>query len=253
MTVLTGTVALVTGASSGIGAVTARALASEGASISLVARRRDRLSALTDEIVAAGGRALAVPADVTDAEQVAAAVATTVDEWGRLDTLVNNAGLLRMGDAADAALTDWDALVSVNIHGVLYTTRAALPHLIAAAADSPRGVADVVTISSTGGRVARAGTAVYSLTKFGVNAFSEGIRQELIGKRVRVGIVAPGTVETEIYDHLDPQALTAQQARTAGMVKLRPEDIADAVMYMVTRDRRVAVNEILVRAAEQTW
>nr|WP_090273720.1 SDR family NAD(P)-dependent oxidoreductase [Mycolicibacterium komanii]CRL66593.1 clavaldehyde dehydrogenase [Mycolicibacterium komanii] len=253
MTVLSQTVALVTGASSGIGAATARALATEGASIALVARRRDRLSALADEIAAAGGKALAVPADVTDAEQVAAAVATTVNEWGRLDTLVNNAGLLRMGDAAEAPLADWEALVSVNIHGVLNATRAALPHLIAAAADSPRGVADVVTISSTGGRVARPGTAVYSLTKFGVNAFSEGIRQELIGRRVRVGIVAPGTVETEIFDHLDPQALTAQQTRTAGMVKLRPEDIADAVAYMVTRDRRVAVNEILVRAAEQTW
>lgn len=253
MTALAGTVALVTGASSGIGAATARALAAEGASIALVARRRDRLSSLADEIVAAGGKALVACADVTDAQQVAAAVATTVDQWGRLDTLVNNAGLLRMGTAAEAPLADWDDLVAVNVHGVLYATRAALPHLIAAAADSPRGVADVVTISSTGGRVARPGTAVYSLTKFGVNAFSEGIRQELIGNRVRVGIVEPGTVETEIFDHLDPQALTAQQARTAGMVKLRPEDIADAVTYMVTRDRRVAVNEILVRAAEQTW
>lgn len=253
MTVLSGTVALVTGASSGIGAATARALAAEGASVALVARRRDRLIELADEIAAAGGRALAAPADVTDAEQVAAAVATTVGEWGRIDTLVNNAGLLRMGDAAEAPLSDWEALVSVNIHGVLYATRTALPHLIAAADDSPRGVADVVTISSTGGRVARPGTAVYSLTKFGVNAFSEGIRQELIGKRVRVGIVEPGTVETEIFDHLDPQALTAQQARTAGMVKLKPEDVADAVAYMVSRDRRVAVNEILVRAAEQTW
>ncbi|VEG43809.1 clavaldehyde dehydrogenase [Mycolicibacterium flavescens] len=253
MTALARTVALVTGASSGIGAATARALAAEGASVALVARRRDRLSALADDIAAAGGRALAVPADVTDADQVAAAVAMTVDEWGRLDTLVNNAGLLRMGAAAHAPLADWDALVSVNIRGVLYATRAALPPLIAAAADSPRGVADIVTISSTGGRVARPGTAVYSLTKFGVNAFSESIRQELVGNRVRVGIVEPGTVETEIFDHLDSQALTAQQARTSGMVKLRPEDIADAVTYMVTRDRRVAVNEILVRAAEQTW
>lgn len=253
MTALAGTVALVTGASSGIGAATARALAVEGASIALLARRCERLRAVAGEIEEAGGRALVVPADVTDADQVAGAVATTVDEWGRLDTLINNAGLLRMGVAAEAALPDWDALVSVNIRGVLYATRAALPHLIAAAADSVRGVADVVTISSTGGRVARPGTAVYSLTKFGVNAFSEGIRQELIGNRVRVGIVEPGTVETEIFDHLDPQALTAQQARTAGMVKLRPEDVADAVRYMVTRDRRVAVNEILVRAAEQTW
>jgi NADP-dependent 3-hydroxy acid dehydrogenase YdfG len=250
---LAGTVALVTGASSGIGAATAHALAAQGAAVALLARRADRLADLKAEIEATGGAALATPADVTDAEQVAAAVAETVGELGRLDTLVNNAGLLRMGDAAQAPLADWDALISVNVQGVLYATRAALPHLIAAASDSPRGVADVVMISSTGARVARPGTAVYSLTKFGVNAFSEGIRQELIGKRVRVGIVEPGTVETEITEHLSPQALAAQQERTAGMVKLQPDDIADAVVYMVTRDRRVAINEILVRAAEQTW
>lgn len=253
MTALAGTVALVTGASSGIGAATARALAAEGAAVALLARRRDRLTALADEITGGGGPGGAVTADVTDSEQVTAAVAATVEACGRLDVLVNNAGLLRMGPAAQAPLGDWDDLVSVNVRGVLYTTHAALPHLIAAAADSLRGVADVVTISSTGGRVARPGTAVYSLTKFGVNAFSEGIRQELIGSRVRVGIVGPGSVETEITDHLDADALAAQRARTAGVLKLEPEDVADAVTYMVTRNRRVAVNEILVRAAEQTW
>jgi len=250
---LSGTVALITGASSGIGAATARALAAEGAAVALLARRADRLEELKAEIDAAGGTAMTTPTDVTDAEQVAAAVAATVAELGRLDTLVNNAGLLRMGEAAQASLTEWDDLVSVNVNGVLYAAHAAIPHLIAAAADSPRGVADLVTISSTGGRVARPGTAVYSLTKFGVNAFSEGIRQELLGKRVRVGLIEPGTVQTEIMDHLDSQAQRAQSQRTAGMVKLWPEDIADAVVYMVTRDRRVAVNEMLVRSAEQTW
>jgi NADP-dependent 3-hydroxy acid dehydrogenase YdfG len=247
------TVALVTGASSGIGAATAQALAAEGAAVALLARRADRLAGVQADIEAAGGRAMFVAADITDATQVNDAVAAVVGEWGRLDTLVNNAGLLRMGDADTAPLQDWDDLVTVNVQGVLYATHAALPHLIAAATDSPRGVADLVTISSTGGRVARPGTAVYSLTKFGVNAFSEGIRQELIAKRVRVGIVEPGTVQTEIMDHLSGQAKVAQSERTAGMVKLRPEDIADAVVYMVTRDRRVAVNEMLVRASEQTW
>jgi NADP-dependent 3-hydroxy acid dehydrogenase YdfG len=250
---LAGTVALVTGASSGIGAATALALAAEGAKVALLARRADRLDELKAQIEARGGAALAAPADVTDAGQVEAAVAATVAELGRLDTLVNNAGLMRTGEASDAPLADWDDMVTVNVQGVLYATRVALPHLIAAAADSPRGVADVVTISSTGGRVARPGTAVYSLTKFGVGAFSEGIRQELIGKRVRVGLVEPGTVDTEIFDHLPPDARAALDQRTAGMVKLRPEDIAEAVLYMVTRDRRVAVNEMLVRSAEQTW
>jgi NADP-dependent 3-hydroxy acid dehydrogenase YdfG len=250
---LTDTVALVTGASSGIGAATARALATQGAAVALLARRADRLDELKTQIESAGGTALVTQADVTDAQEVTAAVTATVAELGRLDILVNNAGLLRMGDAVDAPLADWDDLVSVNVSGVLYAAHAAVPHLIAAAADSPRGVADLVTISSTGGRVARPGTAVYSLTKFGVNAFSEGIRQELLGKRVRVGLVEPGTVATEIMDHLSSQSQATQAERTGGMVKLQPEDIADAVVYMVTRDRRVAVNEMLVRAAEQTW
>jgi NADP-dependent 3-hydroxy acid dehydrogenase YdfG len=250
---LAGTVALVTGASSGIGAATARSFAARGAAVGLLARRADRLADLAREIEAAGGTALALPADITDADQVGAAVATTVERLGRLDTLVNNAGLMRSGPAAEAPLADWDSMVTVNVSGVLYAARAALPHLISAAADSPRGVADLVTISSTGGWVARPGTAVYSLTKFGVNAFSEGIRQELIGKRVRVGIVGPGTVDTEIFDHLPPHERAAVDERTAGMVKLRPDDVADAVLYMVTRDRRVAVNHMLIRAAEQTW
>jgi NADP-dependent 3-hydroxy acid dehydrogenase YdfG len=250
---LADTTALVTGASSGIGAATAKALAAEGAAVALLARRADRLADLKSEIESAGGTALVVTADVTDAESVSAAVNRTVAELGRLDTVVNSAGLMRSGPAAEARLQDWDDMLAVNVHGVLYVTRAALPHLIDAAADSPRGVADLVTISSTGGWVARPDTAVYSLTKFGVNAFSEGIRQELLGNRVRVGVVAPGTVDTEIFSHLAAPSRAAVERRTAGMVKLRPEDIADAVLYMVTRDRRVAVNHMLVRAAEQTW
>jgi NADP-dependent 3-hydroxy acid dehydrogenase YdfG len=247
------TTALVTGASSGIGAATAKALAAQGAAVALLARRADRLADLKAGIESVGGTALVVAADVTDAEQVEGAVRRTVDELGRLDTVVNNAGLMQSGSAAEAPLRDWDDMVAVNIQGVLYVTRAALPHLIDAAANSPRGVADLVTISSTAGWVARPGTAVYSLTKFGVNAFSEGIRQEVLGKRVRVGVVGPGTVDTEITAHLAEPSREAFERQTAGMVKLRPEDIADAVLFMVTRDRRVAVNHMLVRAAEQTW
>ncbi|OBK31570.1 oxidoreductase [Mycobacterium asiaticum] len=247
------TAALVTGASSGIGAATAKALAAQGAAVALLARRADRLRQLQGEIEAAGGTAVVVPADVTDSAQVSAAVRRVVTDLGRLDIVVNNAGLIRMGTATQASLQDWDDLVAVNIQGVLYVTRAVLPHLIEAATDSPRGVADLVTISSTAGWVARPGTAVYSLTKFGVNAFSEGIRQEVLGKRVRVGVVGPGTVDTEIFSQLAAPSVEAFEKQTAGMVKLRSEDIADAVLYMVTRNRRVAVNHMLVRAAEQTW
>jgi NADP-dependent 3-hydroxy acid dehydrogenase YdfG len=248
-----GTVALVTGASSGIGEATALALASEGAAVALLARRRDRLDALKARIESSGGTALAVEADVSDQQQAAAAVDTVVAELGRLDTVVNNAGLMLIGPAAEADPADWDKMLTVNVQGLLYITRASLPHLIAAAADSPRGVADVVNISSTAGRVARPGTAVYSLTKFGVGAFSESIRQEVLGQRVRVGLVEPGTVQTEITNNLSEADREAIEARSPGMVKLDPADIADAVTYIVTRDRRVAVNEILVRAAEQTW
>ncbi|AFC44017.1 SDR family NAD(P)-dependent oxidoreductase [Mycobacterium intracellulare] len=253
MTTLAHTAALVTGASSGIGAATAKALAAEGAAVALLARRADRLAELKGEIESAGGTALVVTADVTDADQVAAAVGRTIAEFGRLDTLVNNAGLMQSAPATEAPLQDWDNMVAVNVQGVLYATRAALPHLIDAAADSPRGVADLVTISSTAGWVARPNTAVYSLTKFGVNAFSEGIRQEVLAKRVRVGVVGPGTVDTEIFSHLTESSREAFEKQTSGMVMLRPEDIADAVLFMVTRDRRVAVNRMLVRAAEQTW
>ncbi|MCK0176855.1 SDR family NAD(P)-dependent oxidoreductase [Mycolicibacterium sp. F2034L] len=253
MTSLAGNVALVTGASSGIGAATAVALAAAGARLVLVARREDRLRDVATAVVAAGGSALVVPADVSDAGQVDAAVRGAAEEFGRLDIVVNNAGLMRMGPALQASLDDWNALLAVNVQGVLNVTHAALPHLVEAAADSPRGVADLVTVSSTAGWVARPGTAVYSLTKFGVNAFSEGIRQEVLGKRVRVGVVGPGTVDTEIGDSLPAEARAALERNTAGMEKLRSEDVADAVVYMVTRPRRVAINHMLVRAAEQTW
>jgi NADP-dependent 3-hydroxy acid dehydrogenase YdfG len=185
---LAGTVALVTGASSGIGEATALALANAGAAVALVARRRNRLDDLRDRIVADGATAISVDADIADRQQAEAAVTRVVGELGRLDTVVNNAGLMRVGPAAEADPDDWDAMLSVNVQGLLYTTRASLPYLIQAAADSPRGVADLVNISSTAGRVARPGTSGYALTKFGIGAFSESVRQEVLGDRVRVGL-----------------------------------------------------------------
>jgi NADP-dependent 3-hydroxy acid dehydrogenase YdfG len=171
---LDGTVALVTGASSGIGEATALALADEGAAVALVARRRDRIEDVKNRIIATGGNALAAEADIADRAQAETAVDRTVAELGRLDTVVNNAGLMRIGPAAEADPSDWDAMLEVNVQGLLYVTRAALPHLIRSAADSPRGVADLVNISSTAGRIARAGTAVYALTKFGIGALRGG-------------------------------------------------------------------------------
>jgi NADP-dependent 3-hydroxy acid dehydrogenase YdfG len=252
-TQLENTVALVTGSSSGIGAATARRLAAEGAAVALVARRHDRLDGLASAIRADGGAALVVPADVTSHQQAAGAVERTVAELGRLDIVVNNAGIMLLGPALDAPIEEWDQMIALNVQGLLYITHAALPHLVRAAADSPRRVADLVTISSTGGRVARPGSGVYNLTKFGAAAFSEALRQEMLSHRVRVSVIEPGTVDTELTTHLREDIRQAAQSQTASIEPLRPDDIADAVAYIVTRDRRVAVNEVLIRAGEQTW
>ncbi len=250
---LAGTVALVTGASSGIGRATALALASEGAEVALVARRRDRLDELAAEIAANGGTAFACEADVTSRAAAEHAVDAVIERFGRLDTVVNNAGVMLVGPFADAPDGEWDRMLDVNVRGVLYMTRAALPHLVKAAADDPRRVADVVTISSTAGRVARAGTAVYNVTKFGVVAFSEALRQELQAQRVRVSVVEPGTVDTELAGHTREELLAGVRAQVDAIEPLEPQDIANAVAYIVTQPRRVAVNEMLVRAAAQTW
>jgi NADP-dependent 3-hydroxy acid dehydrogenase YdfG len=252
-TPLKNTVALVTGSSSGIGAATARRLAAEGAAVALVARRRERLEELASAIRADGGTALVVQADVTSRPQAEAAVQQAVAELGRLDTLINNAGVMLLGPALDAPADEWDAMVSLNVQGMLYVTHAALSHLVRAAADPPRRVADLVTISSTAGRVARPGSAVYNLTKFGVTGFSEALRQEMLGRRVRVSVVEPGTVDTELVSHLSQDIRQAAESQIGSIEPLRPDDIADTVAFIVTRDRRVAVNEILVRAGDQTW
>ena len=250
---LENTVALVTGSSSGIGAATARRLAAGGAAVALVARRQDRLDSLAAEIRADGGTALVVPADVTSQQQAAGAVEQTVAGLGRLDIVVNNAGIMLLGPALDAPIGEWDQMVALNVQGMLYVTHAALPHLVRAAADSPRRVADLVTLTSTAGRVARPGSTVYNLTKFGAAAFCEALRQEMLGRRVRVSVVEPGTVDTELITHLREDIRQAASSQTASIEPLRPDDIADTVAYIVTRDRRVAVNEVLIRAGEQTW
>jgi NADP-dependent 3-hydroxy acid dehydrogenase YdfG len=248
---LDGAVALVTGASSGIGEASALALAGQGAAVAVVARRRDRLEQLAGQIEGKGGRALVIDADVTDREQATEAVQRTVAELGRLDVLINNAGVMLLGPAADAPLEEWDRMVSLNVLGVLYVAHAALPHLVAAAQDSPRQVADLVNISSVAGRVARLGSSVYALTKHGVGAFSESLRQEFAAQHVRVSLVEPGAVDTELASHLRPEIREQSLRRFAGFQRLQAEDIADIVEYIVTRPRRVAVNEVLIRPTEQ--
>jgi NADP-dependent 3-hydroxy acid dehydrogenase YdfG len=248
---LDGTVALVTGASSGIGAATARALAAEGAAVALVARRKDRLDDLAAGIGAAGGRTLVLETDVTDQQQAIDAVDRTVAELGRLDTVVNNAGVMLLGPIVDAPVEEWDRMVALNVQGLLYVAHAAVPHLLAAAEDGPRQVSDLVNISSVAGRVARLGSGVYSLTKHGVGAFSESLRQEVTGRHVRVSLVEPGAVSTELASHLRPEIREQAMQRFAGVERLEADDIADAVTYIVTRPRHVAINELLIRPTEQ--
>jgi NADP-dependent 3-hydroxy acid dehydrogenase YdfG len=245
---LDGTVALVTGASSGIGDATARALASEGAKVAIVARRKERLDALAAEL---GDGALAIEGDVTDRAQAEAAVQQTLDAYGRLDTLINNAGVMLLGPVEGAPIEEWDRMIDLNLKGLLYTANAALPHLAQAAESEPRRVADLVNISSVAGRRANAGAAVYNLTKHGVGAFSEALRQEVTQRHVRVSVVEPGAVATELTDHLRPEIKEVAAQRFAGVETLEAEDIADAIAYIVTRERRVAINELLIRPTEQ--
>ena len=248
---LDGTVALVTGASSGIGAATAEQLAAQGAAVALVAGRVDRLETLAARIRTAGGTALVIEGDVTDQAQAIAAVERTVSELGRLDTLVNNAGVMLLGPVADAPTEEWDRMVRVNLLGLLYCSHAALPHLVRAAEDSPRRVSDMVNVSSVAGRVARSGSGVYNATKFGVGAFSESLRQEVTQKHVRISLVEPGATDTELREHNRPEVMESIMARFQGVERLQSEDIADAVLYIVTRPRHVAINELLVRPTEQ--
>jgi NADP-dependent 3-hydroxy acid dehydrogenase YdfG len=248
---LEGTVALITGASSGIGEATAIALASEGASLALAARRLDRLESLSERIRQDGGTALPIEADVSVADQAAGAVERTVSELGRLDILVNNAGLMLLGPAVGAPLDEWQRMLDVNVAGLLYCAHAALPHLLNAAEDGPRRVADLVNISSVAGRVVRRGSGVYNLTKHGVGAFSESLRQEVAPRHVRVSLLEPGAVETELRDHNRPEIQEQINSRFADVEILKAADIAEAIVYVVTRPRHVAVNELLVRPSEQ--
>ncbi|MER5465805.1 SDR family NAD(P)-dependent oxidoreductase [Streptomyces sp. NPDC002668] len=249
---LEGTVALVTGASSGIGHATALELAREGASVALVGRREDRLTDLAAEITGAGGKALVVPADITTAQAAAEAVERTVEGLGRLDTLVNNAGLMLLGPAPAADLDDWRRMIDINLMGLMYTAHAAVPHLVEAAAEEPRQVADIVNIGSLAGRNAYAMSAVYSATKFGVGAFSEALRQELARQHVRVSVIEPGSVDTELRTH-NPAAIQQHIVAALGDIeRLQSQDIADTVGYIVTRPRHVAVAELLVRPTEQS-
>jgi NADP-dependent 3-hydroxy acid dehydrogenase YdfG len=250
---LDSTVALVTGASSGIGEATALALAAEGAHVAIAARRRDRLEALAQKIEALGVEALVLEADITQVADAKAVVDKTAAAFGRLDTVVNNAGVMLLGPIVDADVTEWQRMIDLNATALLHVSHAALPHLFEAAKSEPRRVADLINISSTAGRAARANSGVYNLTKFGIGAFSESLRQEITKRHVRVALVEPGATRTELLSHNREEIKEMLTSRLALSERLEAEDIANAIVYIVTQPRHVAVNEILIRPTEQEY
>jgi NADP-dependent 3-hydroxy acid dehydrogenase YdfG len=243
---LAGRVALVTGASSGIGEATAVALAQAGAAVALGARRRDRLEALAGKLRADGAAVLTLDLDVTDEAACADAVRRTREELGGLDVLVNNAGVMLLGTIVGADPEDWRRMVQTNVMGVLYMTHAAIDGML------EQGSGDVVNISSVAGRTARKGAGVYNASKWAVNAFSESLRQEVTARGVRVSLVEPGAVATELSSHItQPEAREASRQMAASMRTLQADDVARAIVYVVTQPPHVAVNEVLVRPTDQ--
>ena len=243
---LDGKVALVTGASSGIGEATAVALAEAGAAVAIGARRTDRLDALAAKLRDGGARVLQLALDVTDERACADAVRRTREELGGLDVLVNNAGVMLLGTIVGADPEDWRRMMHTNVLGLMYMTHAAVDGMV------EQGSGDVVNISSVAGRVARSGAGVYNASKWAVNAFSESLRQEVTARGVRISLVEPGAVATELTDHItQPEAKAASKAMAANMTPLQAEDIARAILYVVSQPPHVAVNEVLVRPTDQ--
>ena len=242
---LSGKVVAVTGASSGIGEATALACAQAGAAVALAARRTDRIEVLAARIASDGGRALAVQTDVGEEAQAQAFVQRTASELGRLDVLVNNAGVMLLGPIVGADTEEWRRMIAVNLFGALYCTHAALPLMI------EQHGGDIVNVSSVAGRFARLGSGVYNLTKFGLGAFSESLRQELVPHGIRVTLIEPGAVATELAGHNRPEVLQQIAKRFEGVTRLTAEDIANAVLYAVGQPAHVSINEVLVRPSGQ--
>src|SRR5215203_2003772 len=243
---LDGKVAVVTGASSGIGEATAEALSGEGAAVVVAARREDRLSDLVERIAGDGGRALAVRCDVTDESQAHDLLRRAEEEFGRVDILVNNAGVMLLSKIEKGLSDEWRRMFDVNVMGLLYATDAAIRIM------KRQGSGHIVNVSSVAGRkVTRDSSGVYAGSKHAVGAISEGLRQELLDDNIRVTIVAPGAVETELPDHITDEDARESLSGLMSLERLQAEDIAGAIAYVVTQPERVSVNEILIRPTQQ--
>ncbi len=247
MAELSGKAVAITGASSGIGEATALTLAKAGASVALGARRKDRIDELAARIEDEGGTAVALEVDVSDEAAARGFIEAAHERLGRLDTLVNNAGVMLLGPVEQADSEDWRTMINVNLLGLMYCTHAALPIMLG------QESGDIVNISSVAGRFARAGNAVYAATKFGVGAFSEGLRSEITERGVRVTLIEPGFVDTELQGHNTGEVLETIEAMREQMGEvLRAQDIANGILYAVSQPPHVSINELLIRPTRQT-
>ncbi len=246
MAKLEGKVAVITGASSGIGEATAEALAAEGAAVVVAARREDRLADLVGRIEKSGGRVLAAVCDVTDEGQAHGLIRKAAEEFGSVDILVNNAGVMLLSAVGKGLSDEWRQMFDVNVMGLLYATDAAIETM------KRQQGGHLVNISSVAGRkVNRDSSGVYAGTKHAVGAISEGLRQELLANNIRVTIVEPGAVATELTDHITDEDVREGLSGLLQMEILQAEDIANAITYAVTQPPRVSVNEILIRPTQQ--
>jgi clavulanate-9-aldehyde reductase len=240
---LAGRVVVVTGASSGIGEATALACARGGAAVALAARRTERIDALAARIEAEGGQALAVTADVGNEEQANAFVRAAHERFGRIDALINNAGVMLLGPIDGAPTEEWRRMIDVNVYGVLYCTHAALPLM------KSQGGGDVVIVSSVGGRVVGRYSGIYSLTKFGVGVFAEALRQESVGTGIRVTLIEPGRVETELRTHVREEVMRELSGGFSNVVPMGADEVAEAILYAIGRPPGVHISELLMRPA----
>jgi NADP-dependent 3-hydroxy acid dehydrogenase YdfG len=243
---LNGKVAVVTGASSGIGEATVLALAAQGASVVAAARRKERLDELVQRVSNDGGKAIAFECDVTDEQQAHELIGRAIEHFGTIDILVNNAGVMLLSTVGKSLSDQWRAMFEVNVMGLLYATDAAISKM------KEQGSGHLVNISSVAGRkVTRDSSGVYAGTKHAVNAISEGLRQELLEENIRVSIVGPGAVDTELPDHITDEEAREGLRGLMNLERLQSQDIAEAIVYAVSQPERVSVNEILIRPTQQ--